>query len=284
LNDSDKTATGPRETEVRPRIVDLVFEAPPRGHKRRLLVGLCTVAALYATVVGLIGGLGQSAGPWSAEMAARVHDAISIERTVEMTPPTPPAPPPETPSAAPVVQSSHASRPAAQARATPGRTHPGPAAPAQAGALAAVSSEPVDLTGTAFVVGAGTAFAGGATTATGTNPKPVIGAVAPGGTGDGSGGAPRTLARPVSLDQSAWACPWPAEADAAQVDEQTVVIRVIVRADGHAERVELVADPGLGFGSAARNCALGTRFQPARNGAGAPITGTSPPIRVHFFR
>jgi protein TonB len=166
----------------------------------------------------------------------------------------------------------------------PGRARPGPTAPAQAAALAAISSEPIDLMGTVFVVGSGPAFAGGTTSTKGTTPKTVTGDAAPGGTGDGSATAPHPLARPVSLDQSAWVCLWPAEADAAQVDEQTVVIRVLVRADGYAERVELVADPGLGFGRAARSCALGTRFQPARNNAGESITATSPPIRVHFFR
>jgi protein TonB len=63
-----------------------------------------------------------------------------------------------------------------------------------------------------------------------------------------------------------------------------VVIRVGVRADGRAERVDVVSDPGLGFGPAAGNCALGTRFQPARNAAGEPIAATSPLIRVRFFR
>jgi periplasmic protein TonB len=46
----------------------------------------------------------------------------------------------------------------------------------------------------------------------------------------------------------------------------------------------VVSDPGLGFGAAARACALGTRFLPARNEEGRPITAPSPPIRVHFFR
>src|SRR5258708_15686046 len=132
------------ETEAGPRIVDLVFAAEPRGHKRRLLVGLCAVAGLYALVVGFISGLGQSAGPWSAEMAARVHDAISIERTVEMTPPPPPVtPPPETPVGAPDVPAPRPNRRVAPGRSATGRARLGPAAPAQAGAFAAVSSVPV---------------------------------------------------------------------------------------------------------------------------------------------
>jgi protein TonB len=280
LNDQEMNEvneTVGRAVADHPRIVDLVFEPEAGGKTRRLLAGLGTVTALYAIVIGFIGGLGQSAGPWSAEMAARIHDAIAVERSVEVTPPPPPPPslPTEAP-AAPLAAAPRARRPA------PSRARP--AAPAQAGALAAVSSDPVDLTGTAFVVGSSAQYAGGTTMAAGTSTKPVTGAVAPGGTGDGSASAKHSLARPVSLDQEAWSCPWPAEADAEQVDQQTVVIRVVVRADGRAERVEVVTDPGLGFGRAARACALGTRFQPARDSAGESIAAASPPIRVHFFR
>ena len=94
----------------------------------------------------------------------------------------------------------------------------------------------------------------------------------------------RSRARQVSLDQSAWNCPWPAEADVEQVNEQTVVLRASVRADGQADRVDILSDPGFGFGAAARLCALRTRFEPAQDVAGQPITAHSPPIRVHFFR
>jgi protein TonB len=68
------------------------------------------------------------------------------------------------------------------------------------------------------------------------------------------------------------------------VDEQTVVLRVSVRVDGRAERVDLLTDPGFGFGAAARLCASRTQFEPARDWAGQPAAALSPPIRVHFFR
>jgi protein TonB len=57
-----------------------------------------------------------------------------------------------------------------------------------------------------------------------------------------------------------------------------------VGADGHVEHVDVLSDPGFGFGSAARLCAMRTRFEPARASAGEPIGAVSPPIRVHFFR
>ncbi|HVT10130.1 MAG TPA: ferric siderophore ABC transporter substrate-binding protein, partial [Polyangia bacterium] len=162
--------------------------------------------------------------------------------------------------------------------------HHAPAAPAQAGQIAAATDAPLDFTGSAFVVGSGSTYAGGTSTAAGTSRTPAAGAVAPNGHGDGQV-APRTRAKAVSLDQASWNCPWPAEADARQVDQETVVIRVAVRADGRVERADVLDDPGFGFGRAARDCALSSRaFTPALDASGAPVAGLSPPIRVHFYR
>jgi protein TonB len=259
-----------------PRIVDLVFLAEPAGRWRRLALGGAVVVALYGGVFALVSRMGSCLGPWSAEMAALIHEAIAMERAVEVTPPPPPpSPPPSAPVAeAPRIVVSRSMR-------APNTQQPRTTPPAQAGQLAAASAEPADFTGVAFIVGSGTSYAGGATTSSGTNRNPVLGAIAPGGTG---ASIIQTRARPVALDQSAWNCPWPAEADAEQVNEQTVVLRADVRSDGRADRVDVLSDPGFGFGGAARLCALRTCFEPARNGAGQPITAQSPPIRVHFFR
>jgi protein TonB len=255
--------------------VDLVFAADTAGGRGRLGLGVAVVLALYAGVFAFVSHLGSSLGPWGAEMAARVHDAIAMERAVDVTPPRPPTPAPSP------AESPHVAAPSTvKASRAP---HARPAPPAQAGQLAAASSDPVDFTGSAFIVGSSPSYAGGATTSTGTSQKPALGAVAPGDTA-GDKGAARSRARPVSLDQAAWNCPWPAEADAQQVDEQTVVLRANVRTDGRADRVDVLSDPGFGFGSAARLCALGTHFEPARDVAGQPIAAESPPIRVHFFR
>jgi protein TonB len=262
-----------------PRIVDLVFLAEPAGGWRRLALGGAVVVALYGGVFALVSRMGSSLGPWSTEMAARIHEAIAMERSVEVTPPPPPPAPP--PPSAPAPEASHlaASRSvraphAQQARATP---------PAQAGQLVAVSAEPADFTGTAFIVGSGTSYAGGTTTSSGTSRKAALGPPVPQAPGSAQSSV-RSRARTVALDQSAWNCPWPAEADAEQVNEQTVVLQARVGADGRAESVDVLSDPGFGFGAAARLCTLRTRFEPARDAAGQPITAQSPPIRVHFFR
>ena len=259
-----------------PRIVDLVFGGEPAGARRRLALGSAVVLAIYAGLFLIVSRFGASAGTRSAEMAARVQDAIVIERTVDVTPPprppSAPTPAPESPHAD-VPRTERATR-AARARAAP---------PAQAGQLAAASPEPVDFTGTAFIVGTGASYAGGVTTGTGTSRTPAHGDLTTGGTGDGATVAP-SRNRSVSLDQAAWSCPWPAEADAQQVNDQTVVLRVAVRADGRPDRVDVLSDPGVGFGAAARLCALRTRFEPARDSGGQPIAALSPPIRVHFSR
>jgi|SRR5450432_391850 len=270
---------GPTQPAPRrpPSIVDLVFAGETRTAGRRLGVAVVAVTALYAGGYAVVSRKGRSLGPWSAEMAARVHDAIALERAVDVTPPPPPPVPPGPAMTKPVVSV----QPARAAR-TPRMARPAPAAPAQAARLAAADPTPADFTGTAFVVGSGATYAGGTTTARGTSRAPATGVVAPSATGNGASGPSR--ARAVSLDEAAWSCPWPAEADAQQVNEQTVVLRASVRADGRAERVDVLSDPGFGFAAAARLCAMATRFDPARNLEGQPVAALSPPIRVHFFR
>jgi protein TonB len=262
----------------RERIVDLVFAGEPGGRLQRLAAGAAVVLAVYATAVLLAGEVGGAGASFAAELAARIHDAVAAERDVDVKlppPPPPPAPAPEPPAAR---------APRAIARARAPAAHHAPAAPAQAGRIAAASDAPLDFTGAAFVVGSGSTYAGGSTTARGTSRAPVTGAVAPNGHGDGQAPA-RSRARPVTLDSGSWACPWPAEADARQVDQETVVIRVKVRADGRVDQADVLQDPGFGFGAAARDCALASRsFAPALNAQGAPVESLSPPIRVHFFR
>jgi protein TonB len=269
---NDLPAETPDHTSA--SIVDLVFAGQTAGGARRLALGIVTVLVCYVGLFVAVSRVGRSAGPWSAELAARIHEAVAAETAVDLPPPSPP-PPPVT-SAEPKTESPRLARVAHALRARP-------AAPAQAGQLAAASLEPADFTGTAFVVGVGSTYAGGTTTSRGTSKTPARGIVAPGGTGDGATRA-RSQARPVSLDQSAWNCSWPAEADAQQVNEQTVVLRAAVDANGHVEHVDVLSDPGFGFGSAARLCAMRTRFEPARAAAGEPVGAVSPPIRVHFFR
>lgn len=122
------------------------------------------------------------------------------------------------------------------------------------------------------------------TASNGTNP---VGASARDGDPRTTPGVPASApsrARAVSLADQNWSCPWPREADAEQIDRQTVVIRVIVTAGGKVESARVLSDPGYGFGAAATACALRTQFAPAHDRDGQPIRAASPPIRITFTR
>jgi len=262
-------------------IADLVFAGERGGRDARLAASALAVLVLYGAALGLSEVLGAPVANWSAEMAARIHDAIARERAVDLSPPPPPAPPPPA-EQPPAPVAARAARPVRAAAPRAAKASP----PAQAGKLTAVTSDPVDFSGAAFVVGGAATFPGGVSAAQGRGTKPGTSTdpSATGATGDAGRSRGPSRARPVSLDQAAWSCPWPAEADAEQVNEKTVVLRVRVQADGRAQSVEVLSDPGFGFGAAARACALATRFDPARDADGRAVGALSAPIRVHFYR
>ena len=148
--------------------------------------------------------------------------------------------------------------------------------------------EPVDLTGNTFLNGQGETALGGTTQIGGkaTSPTNNVAAVATGVQG-GTGTAPAPPA--VKVDRSRAAaimnkanlerCPFPAEADAEQVDEAAVGIEVKISTDGRAETVSVTRDPGHGFGREARKCALREKYAPALNVDGVAIPGV---YRVNF--
>ena len=155
-------------------IAELVFAGEPGGRLRRLVVGAVTVLAMYAAAILIVRQLGRSGASVVAELAAQIHDAIAAERSVDIKLPPPPPPPPAEPEApatpaAPAVAREHVR----------GAAHHAPAAPAQAGQIAAATDAPLDFTGSAFVVGSGSTYAGGTTTTRGTSRTPAAGAVAP---------------------------------------------------------------------------------------------------------
>ncbi len=265
-----------------PRIVDLVF-APGRAAPRRRLP-----AALIATLAHLglglwIVGMQPSLEAWSADLASRIHDELTRVEIVELAPAKPPPAPPPAPPSEPAADPSPSpppSEPAPRVRLKVG------AAPARAGKIVAAPGAPLDLTGDVFVEGEGNAYAGGATspTGTGTTPTRQVGEPPAAPTKTPTTPAKPSRAAPVSLPTDEWNCPWPDEAQELPLDEQTATIRVTVRADGSVESSQVVQDPGDGFAAAAIRCARRTRFTPAKDAEGRPIRAVSPPIRLHFFR
>ncbi|HYO95649.1 MAG TPA: energy transducer TonB [Polyangiaceae bacterium] len=89
---------------------------------------------------------------------------------------------------------------------------------------------------------------------------------------------------PVWSKPLAGACVFPPEADVAKIDGAEVILRVLVRADGSAELVQTIAEPGVGFGRAATRCAMTRRYVPAKDVRGVAVRGWTPPFRVRFIR
>lgn len=274
-----------------PRIVDLVFETTARRAPRRGLWAALLAAGAALGLALLVARAEPSLSDWSAALALRLHEALARDYALEPLPepPAPRAPAPAALAPAPPPRAPLRLRRVAPAGpVTPVPAEPSAPALAQAGALLtreARADDPLDLSDEVFVTGQGAAYVGGVTSATGSGTRAVVataGAV-PRGTSARPGARP-SRARGVGLADPAWVCPWPVEAEALAVDEERVLVQVRVAADGRAEQVSLLSDPGRGFGEAARACALGTRFLPALDAAGRPLRALSAPIRVRFVR
>lgn len=262
--------------------VVLAVHGPPS--RRHGLAGLCSGVAAGTVALLTLGAPRMPPRPsWPPPRPSETLE-ISLEEPREATHPAHPMP---EASAAP----SSSRPPLAPRAATRLAARAVPVEPAQAARVltrAPRADEPVDLTGEVFVAGTAQRYLGGTTSATGTSADagPRRGASGePASAGSGCRGCgPTDQSRPVSLAAESWACPWPSEAEPLPIDEQTVVIRVVSRADGSVEAVTVVSDPGHGFGEAAASCARQARFRPARASNGETVRAASPPIMVRFTR
>lgn len=255
-------------------LVDAVFALRAPEWRSRVLLAWLLAAGLHASLWLWASARRPSLESWAAELAAQVHLELSKLEVVDVQ--KPPAPPP-----APSVAPPKTLPPRAAPRTAPAAPPP----PAQAGAILAQAQDPdapVDLTGETFITGTAEAYVGGVTATSGAS-KVAVSSLAAQPAPGGSGGEP-SRASAVGLDDANWSCPWPREAEAEDVSEQLVVLKVTVRPDGVAQDARLVADPGHGFGQAALACALATRFEAARDSEGRPIASESPPLRVRFTR
>jgi periplasmic protein TonB len=80
-----------------------------------------------------------------------------------------------------------------------------------------------------------------------------------------------------------WRCPFPIEADGADIDRAVVTLRVEVAPDGSVIRTAALDDPGHGFSRQAQRCALRKRWAPGLDRAGKPAPATAI-VRVRFER
>lgn len=266
-------------------IVEIVLGVHRAGPRRRGVIAVSTGVAV-SVLLGL-SALGLApprvSGP---EAAAHLPLEVSLGEPIAPIPPPPHAPPAPEPAPTPARP-----RPIAPSRGDARAASPPSAPAATVLAREPRPSAPVDMTGETFVVGSANGYAGGVVAPGGTSTVPGQGrgpsagaASAGAGSGDGAASTGAGRSASVGLASQSWACPWPSEADPLPIDEETVVIRVVVRPDGTAESVTVVTDPGHGFGQAAASCALRTLFAAARAAGGEPARASSAPIRVRFTR
>ncbi len=262
---------------------------------------LGVIAAAFLGALALHGAAVASA--WHANInAEKPHPPeatkpIQIEHVVDLTEPEPepePPPEPEAPPEPPPIEEAPppppTARPAPAVNPDPAPSPESPSAtpppPAQAGEVVTAQADdaPVDFTGFDVTTGEGAQFAGGVTASTGTNTEAVhTDVIDPNATPDQPQGEVDCTS-PVQLSSNEWECSWPAEADSLGIDEQEVLIRAVVNTEGRALKVDILADPGHGFGEKALECAKQHHFEPAKDRRCHPYTSTSPPLNIHFER
>jgi len=262
---------------VRGSLAAAFADEPPFGavarldagaHGARHVAALGITLALHAAIAGAV--LLQHRN--NERPPAPVHRAPIATSIVHAPPPPKPPPPPKAPQP-----------PRPQARAQPVAPRAEPPPPAQAGRAIAVDG-PADLTAFDLVVGTGSSYAGGTSSAQGTGREAVHEEAQIGSRGKGGAPPPPDLSRPAGLLGHDWSCPWPDEAQDSDLRDARVSLRVRISASGEPQNVDILAAPAQGgFSDAARHCALLETYRPALDASGAPIA-TDKLFNVHFLR
>ncbi len=107
----------------------------------------------------------------------------------------------------------------------------------------AEDSGPADLTDFTLVTGSSESFAGGYSSAKGTEEKPVVQAPPP----------PPSKARPAAPARRDWSCSWPPDAEDSDLKDAYVSIVVAVDENGAASQVDILKSPGASFADAAKS-------------------------------
>jgi protein TonB len=149
-------------------------------------------------------------------------------------------------------------------------------------------SEPLDLTDTnTFVSGSAASYAGGATAAGAARVEGMASSAATSvalrGREVPASAAPDLSRQAHLAGGSRWRCPFPPEADSAQIDSALVRLRVDVDAAGKAKHASVLRDPGFGFGREAVRCALTSEWTAALDRGGAPLDASAV-VDVRFER
>ncbi len=219
---------------------------------------------------------------------------IEVSETEEPQPEEEEAPEPEAPpkpdTLAPELPKPLATPPPTPTEPDPYDELPSPAEAPDVITREPADGEPVDLGWTIVDKDGSTSLGGGYTSAKGKSKRPVRDPrAALTGKADARPAPPpppkKNCARAAQLVSSrSWNCPFPGAADVAQIDRAVVLVSVTLNTAGKPRRVNILRDPGYGFGAAARRCAYTKSYRPARDGQCRPIASTTPPMRVLFRR
>ncbi|MET0343648.1 MAG: ferric siderophore ABC transporter substrate-binding protein [Polyangiales bacterium] len=264
---------------------DVVLGVAVRPRKRWALIGGVLAGAVHVGMGAAAFALGApGSAPKKVKPMVVVNHVVDLAPKVEEPPPPkveeppppPPPPPPKVkqPKAKPIPQPPEAKAPPPDVP----ESEPPPAA--EAAQVVAADKAADSQAAFNIATGSGDKFAGGTTSATGTGKEANhTGQV---GTGTGTG---VNHARPPMLRSRNWPCGWPPEAEDLDVEQAFATIKVSVNPDGSLGDVQVIADPGYGFGRRAVQCArTKVKFDPALDAAGRPIAGTTPPLNVRFTR
>lgn len=269
-----------------------------RATRTGLIVGFLVATLSHGAFAGRALAAPVHMRMWAEQAQKDIHDFLWANYDIEIVKPPPPAPEPEEEKKEEPEEEKPAPTPVREPSSEP---PPPPPPAAQAGKVLTAPEqpdEPLDLTGDGFVTGDGDTYVGGVTAAAGTGTTATYNPAAsptgkPGGTGTATKVAPpppkptgpdRSRSATISAGTNWSSCPFPSEADVDQVDFAVVTLLVTVRPDGTPRSVQVLSDPGHGFGRAARLCALSKRYTSALDREGNPTIGTTPPIRVTFTR
>ncbi len=275
-----------------------VMNLGSRVAMRGLAIGLLFTLLVHGTAAARAALIPLELIRWAQDVRAGIRERLIASYEIDLLkaapasePPPAPTEPDPAPEPAPKVKAALVPSPVKELAKEPEPPPPPPPA-AQAGALLIDPNEPIDLTGEGFATGAAANFAGGVTHSQGTSPTAVHDRHArpdgtPGGVGTAPGPAVGTpdRSRPATRSGSSdWKCPWPSEADAEQIDDAYVTVQISVKPDGHAAKVNVINDPGHGFGREARLCAMRETYNNALDRDGIAIPGETRPFRIHFER
>lgn len=293
MSSSNGKANGPYRAAATSAVLDdpmaRVLDTGSRVPGEAMIAGAILLhVALGAGAIAV--GLYEDIHAWQRGIRDVVAYALS-QYEVDVVKDTPPPPPPEA-EKPPEPEPEKAPPPPPTPQDAP---PPPPTEAAKVLTQEPKDNEPVDLTGNAFVTGNAETFKGGQASTQGKGDKPVYNpAAANTGVVGGTGTAPAPPPPPPKEDKSRVAgllgssdwndCPFPGEADAEQIDRQAVLIKVHVKPDGSPESVDVVQDPGHGFGREARKCAMRKKYAAGLDANGQPVASVTKPFRVRFER